>query len=288
MRKKLKKLKVVLHPLFIVLGVLMMILGRAKAFFICTLSAFLHEWAHSIVAEKYGYKMERIRLMPFGAELYGDTDSFVDKDEIYIALAGPLSNFIICIIILGIWWISPDSYGASIDIFETNLVMGMFNLLPFFPLDGGRIILALISLKTTRRTGAKIVKNATKVFALTLFMGFLISILYEINLTLGIMGFLLFFSASASQRDAVYEKLSLLEMVKTKKVRWGVVSVPFDMPIYELRRLHTKNQVTVFKIINKDGMEEFSFSELELERVLVFITQDMKVGSVKRYIDQNL
>ena len=222
--------------------------------------------------------------MPFGAELYGDTDSFVDKDEIYIAIAGPISNFVICVILLGFWWLFPGSYGSTIEIFETNLVMGIFNLLPFFPLDGGRVVLAIISTKYSRRFGAKIVKNATKIFAMVLFVGFLLSILNKVNITLGIMGFLLFFSASSSKRDAVYEKVSLSKMVKSKKITWGMASVPFDMPLYELRRQHSRNQITEYKVINEKGDVEFSFSELELEQILVELRQDMKVGELKKII----
>ena len=275
MKKRLKKLKVVLHPLFFVFGIIMIVVGRGRAFFICTLSAFCHELAHSKVADKYGYKMERIRLMPFGAELHGDTDSFVGRDEIYIALAGPMLNFLICVFILGIWWLFPGSYDSTIEIFETNLVMGAFNLLPFFPLDGGRVLLSIVSMKTSRRTGAKIVKNTTKLFAITLFIGFILTCFFEPNLTLGVMGFMLFFSATASQREAVYEKLSLVELVKTKKVRWVTMSIPEDTAIYEVRRMHSKNQIAIFKVISKDGREIFSFNELDLERILASINQDL-------------
>lgn len=226
--------------------------------------------------------------MPFGAELYGDTDSFVGRDEIYIAFAGPVSNFIVCVLILGIWWLFPASYSSTIDIFETNLVMGCFNLLPFFPLDGGRILLALISFKHTRRIAAKLVKNATKIFAITLFIGFVLTCFYEVNFTLGIMGFMLFFSATASHREAVYEKLSIVEMVTNKKVRWGIMSVPFEMPLYEVRRFHTKNQVTIFNVINKDGLVDFSFSELDLERVITYMNQDQAVGEVKYHLKMHV
>lgn len=281
MKKRLKKLKVVLHPLFFVFGIIMIVVGRGRAFFICTLSAFCHELAHSKVADKYGYKMERIRLMPFGAELHGDTDSFVGRDEIYIALAGPMLNFLICVFILGIWWLFPGSYDSTIEIFETNLVMGAFNLLPFFPLDGGRVLLSIVSMKTSRRTGAKIVKNTTKLFAITLFIGFILTCFFEPNLTLGVMGFMLFFSATASQREAVYEKLSLVELVKTKKVRWVTMSIPEDTAIYEVRRMHSKNQIAIFKVISKDGREIFSFNELDLERILASINQDLLVKDLK-------
>jgi len=278
---KIKRLKIALHPLFILLGILMLILGLGRMFFICTLSAFCHEWAHSLVAEKYGYKMERIRLLPFGAELNGETDDFSGRDEIYIALAGPMMNFVICFIIVASWWIFPEVYGSTIDIFESNLVMGVFNLLPFFPLDGGRILLSIVSLKRTRKDGAKVVKNATKLFAITLFLGFILTCFHKINLTLGIMGFMMFFSASSSARDAVYEKLSLKELVTNKCVRWVTMSIPQSMRLYELRRLHIKNQIIEFKVMNASGKEEFSFTEIDLEESKLELKQTECVSELR-------
>ena len=137
---------------------------------------------------------------------------------------------------------------------------------------------------------AKVVAGeyATKIFAITLFIGFVLTCFYEVNFTLGIMGFMLFFSATASHREAVYEKLSIVEMVTNKKVRWGIMSVPFEMPLYEVRRFHTKNQVTIFNVINKDGLVDFSFSELDLERVITYMNQDQAVGEVKYHLKMHM
>lgn len=266
------------------LGILLIFLNRGSSFFICTFSAFLHELGHKTIAEKYGYKMNKIRLMPFGAELHGDTDCFDGKDEIFISLAGPLVNFFICIILLGWWWINPAIYDRTIDIFETNLGLGIFNLLPLFPLDGGRILLSLLSQKTTRRNSAKIVKNITKIFAITLFMGFIITLFNEVNLTLGVMAFMLFFTASSSAKDAVYQKVSLVNLIQKKAVQWGYISVPETMKIYELKKLHIKNRVFIFIVLNGLGNEVFRFSEIDLERIESRLEPTKKVSEIKNFI----
>lgn len=262
-----KRLQVTIHPMFIILGLILVIMGNYAVFFICTISAFLHEMGHLVVAEKFGYKMSKIRLMPFGAELHGETDDFDGVDEIYIALAGPIVNFFICLIILGLWWITPRVYGFTEPIFETNLVMGIFNLLPLFPLDGGRIVLSILSRKMTRQDAAKSVKKITRVAAVTMFLCFILTCFFKLNLSLGIMAFMLFFTASSNEKNAVYQRISLIKLVQKRPVKWTILSVPEETRVFELKRLHNKNCVSVFIVIDKRGHELFRFSELDLEKI---------------------
>lgn len=284
MKKRFHKLRISIHPLFIILGLILVVLGRSTAFFICTISAFFHELGHSIVAEKYGYKMQKIRLMPFGAELHGDTDSFDGNDELYIALAGPCVNFVVCVTLLGLWWLSPRVYGFTYQIFETNLVMGCFNLLPLFPLDGGRVLLYFVSRQMTRKAGAKVVKKITKIFACTLFLVFLLTIIFaSANFSFGIMAFMLFFSASSSANEAVYQKISLKELVQSKCVKWVIYSVPETKRLYELRHYHIKNQVAIFIVLNGCGKEMFRFSELDLEQISVKTYESMQISELNNF-----
>lgn len=100
----------------------------------------IHECAHIFVTRRLGIKIKKIEVLPFGitARLW---DEGIKKpvDEIKIALAGPLSNFIIAYLAYGLvggWW---RDY-----IVCTSLVIGIFNLLPAMPLDGGRVLKAIL------------------------------------------------------------------------------------------------------------------------------------------------
>lgn len=274
-------LKVSLHPLFLILGAVLLIMGEGAVFFICTFSALLHELGHGIVAEKFGYKMKKIKLMPFGAELLGDTDSFDGNDELFIAIAGPCVNLFICLIILGLWWVFPEVYSLTELIFTNNLVMACFNLLPLFPLDGGRVLLSFLNRKMNRREAVKIVKLITKIFAITLFLCFILTIFNKLNLSLGIMAFMLFFTASSSAKDAVYQKISLKELVQNRCVRWVNMSVPATKKVYELTRYHLKNQIIIFIVVDEEGRELFRFDELKLEKIRNFLPQSEEIGKIK-------
>jgi len=279
--------KISMHPLFLILGVVLFFLGELSVFIVTTLSALLHEFSHYLVASKLGYSMIKIRLMPFGAELFGDFDSFQNRDELKIAIAGPIMNFCVCIIVLGLWWIKPALYGISDVFFSTNLVMGIFNLLPIFPLDGGRILLCLLSKKLERKKSAKLVKSITKTFAIGLFILFILTLVYKINLTFGIMAFMLYFSASSNFKEATYQKIKLSELVKDKCVEWVIMSVPEKMQCYELRKKHIKNKVIQFIVLDSDNKISHSFNELELEDVIVNINPTLPVKNLKNILLNN-
>lgn len=110
----------------------------------------LHELSHSYVAQRYGVVIERIILLPIGGisemkELPKDP-----HQELRIALAGPLVNFLIAGICYPFLLILGNSVSADVSFLIyyfifVNLLLGAFNLLPAFPMDGGRVLRAFLA-----------------------------------------------------------------------------------------------------------------------------------------------
>lgn len=129
------------------------IMGAAGAV-VLFFSVFVHELMHSVVAIRYGMKVRQIMLFIFGgvSEIAEETRDF--KKEFNIAIAGPATSFVIAAVLAGTWWAISNAevanfylmlvmqtiegvllYGAII-----NALVGGFNLIPAFPLDGGRVL----------------------------------------------------------------------------------------------------------------------------------------------------
>lgn len=133
------------------------IIGIACAF-ISLFSILLHEVGHSIIASKYGIKFQKIILFALGGIALNRTEITVPKKEIYMALAGPLVSFIISGLSFLLWFIffqnhmfiSQNSPFDMIFFYSgiINLVVGLFNLLPIFPCDGGRILRSILTYYT--------------------------------------------------------------------------------------------------------------------------------------------
>ena len=115
------------------------------------LSVALHEMSHSFVALKYKLPIFSITLFIFGgiAQMKGEPPH--PKAEFRIAVAGPLSSFLLSLIFFIIHNLVTVQAAKALFIYlaQINLILGIFNLIPGFPMDGGRVIRALIWKKTS-------------------------------------------------------------------------------------------------------------------------------------------
>lgn len=120
----------------------------------CFACVILHELGHSLTAMHFGIGVRRILLLPIGGMAEFDSIPRQPRREILITLAGPAVNFVLA----GLLWImlppAPAEESARLNPLEFghllllwNLLMGGFNLLPAFPMDGGRILRALLALR---------------------------------------------------------------------------------------------------------------------------------------------
>jgi Zn-dependent protease len=128
--------------------------GTILVLFTCVV---LHEFGHSFTAMAFGVNVRRILLMPIGGMAEFDNIPREPARELLITLAGPAVNFAIAALLslaidvpAGWKLISFPYYPATAEgfaqlVLHWNLLMGCFNLVPAFPMDGGRILRALLA-----------------------------------------------------------------------------------------------------------------------------------------------
>jgi Zn-dependent protease/CBS domain-containing protein len=202
-------------------------LALVAIMFACVLA---HELGHALVARHLGIQSKSIILLPIGGiTQLEDCRPAVDpkvaswKTDIPIALAGPLINLLIAFVSAGIllavapqvanlWtWPFVQSGNLLRSLVWANLYLAGFNLLPAYPMDGGRVLRALFSrtmdpVRATRRA-----VSIGQTFA-TIFM--LVGMLWNIWLTL--VGFFLFIASQMEERSVVFQ--SVLERVRLEDI----------------------------------------------------------------------
>jgi Zn-dependent protease/CBS domain-containing protein len=109
-------------------------------------SVLAHELSHAILARRFGLKVEGITLFIFGGVTSIDTDSRTPREEALIAAAGPATSLLIGAVLVGVdVFVDQPQLGALIGwLGFVNIALGIFNLIPGFPMDGGRVLRALI------------------------------------------------------------------------------------------------------------------------------------------------
>lgn len=149
------------------------------------LSVTLHELGHSMQALKFGVRVRNITLMPMGGLAQMEEIPEEPNKELRIALAGPLVNFGIAALLIGIGallntraLLSYSELSAALGsvswsgllayLATANLLLGLFNLLPAFPMDGGRILRALLAKRMNHAKATKIAAQVGQGFALLL------------------------------------------------------------------------------------------------------------------------
>ncbi len=141
-------------------------------------TVFLHELGHALAALQFGVKTKDITILPIGGMARLEKIPEKPKEEFVVAIAGPAVNVILAVITgLFINFPAPEQLAdilqggvnASnffIQFFVVNIWLAIFNLVPAFPMDGGRILRALLSIKLPRYLATKIAARVGQILAI--------------------------------------------------------------------------------------------------------------------------
>lgn len=133
-----------LHPNWGV--VLPWVIGLITALLLFT-SVLLHELGHSLTARSQGITVNSITLFLFGGIAAIDRESTTPGKAFQVAIAGPLVSFGLFGVLFALTAVLPPTtpaHGLVTDLAQINLVLGLFNLIPGLPLDGGQVLKALV------------------------------------------------------------------------------------------------------------------------------------------------
>lgn len=187
------------------------------ALFLCVV---LHEFGHALAAKRYGVGTRNITLLPIGGVANLKDMPENPKEEFIIAIAGPLVNVVIALLL---WLIVPidqflvedpemlEEQLSSINagnflfyLFAVNVALVAFNMIPAFPMDGGRVFRAILSTKMSRVRATQTATALGKFLALLFFLFGLFS-----NIILAIIAVFIYFGAHSE--NIVIQQISLLQ-----------------------------------------------------------------------------
>ena len=182
-------------------GSLQWILGGTAAvgLFLCVL---LHEFGHSLVAMRYGYEIESITLW-----LFGGVARFTEipedwRQELNITVAGPVVSVLLGVVSYAVFVVLPEAQAAAKFVFGylalTNVALAVFNMLPGFPMDGGRVLRALLARTRPHAQATQIAAEVGKGFAFLLGIVGLFA-----NLFLIALAFFIYMGASSEAQQSV-------------------------------------------------------------------------------------
>lgn len=220
----------------------------------------LHEICHSLVARSYGIEVREITLLPIGGIASMSSMPEKPSQEFFISIAGPLFNLIVVAVfyiplkrLLGpeVLFYKPFSTATwpltLAYLYWINLILAIFNLIPAFPMDGGRVLRALLAQKMGYQKATKVAVNLGHLFAL----GFAYFGIVGFNIILIAIAIFIYVAASNEELQ-----VDLKETLKKFKVK-DILSADFftvnaDTPLSKVLELIFHSHQEDFPVV-EDG-----------------------------------
>ena len=200
------------------------------------LALSLHELAHMFVATRRGYSIKEFKINMFGVaiELNEQID---DKDSFAINIAGPVCNLILCVACVALYWLIPASFQILNKFCVSNLILAVFNLLPVYPLDGGKVFSSLMSNKRY-----KVFNKAVKIILTIIsLIFFVVSCFYVINFCWLLLAVFFFTTDSKNQT-----KFSLFKHKKESIEKVKLLKITGTETLFQLLKLIGTKHYTIF------------------------------------------
>ena len=225
------------------LGALTYVAGLAFAVLLY-LSVLLHEVSHALMAQRYGLGVRSISLHFLGGATEIDSETRTAGQEFKVAVVGPLTSIAVGLLALALLQVTPDGllYVAVEGLAGANLVVGVLNLVPGLPLDGGRVLRALVWQVTgNMHRGTIVAAWGGRVAAVLVLLWPLASrVLLGTSpdvldyLMVAVIASFLWTGATASIVSAKVRRR--LPALKARPLARRVVAVPSDLPVTEAVR----------------------------------------------------
>ena len=265
------------------------------ALFTCVI---LHEYGHALTAKKYQVDTLDIIISPIGG--LARLKSLPEKplQEFYIAIAGPLVNVVIATLLGVIIYFGFGQHPLDISenfsqihvfseflkmVFLTNVALFIFNLIPAFPMDGGRVLRSLLSLKMSRVKATLIASMIGKVMAI----GFIIAAFMNSHVILGFIGVFIFTMAHTE-----YKQIKLMDKLRSTNI--GQLAVMDFVPLRTdvlISEVVNSGLLKSHIVVNEFGIPVGSLPLHFIEDAQQNLSDDLTVGELSspkiRYLDES-
>lgn len=269
-----------INPLFFIVVSIAYLSGNIYSFTVTFLSLVIHELIHLLLLSKKHVVIEKISVEPFGICIKSKNPENIAP---IVFIGAPIFNLIIGFMFL---YFSRIFYKeAFFFIYEVNLSLGLFNLLPILPFDGGRFILVSFLKKD---------KNIKKVMTFSsITLGIVITILGAMflkitnyNFSVCLIGIFIIFNAVCENETNNFKKSKKIIQKSntiTQKTSTKIVSVPYDYPAHKLISEFLSNEYYIVNII-KNGKIFNTVTENQIINCVVNSDKNLKIYEINWHI----
>jgi Zn-dependent protease/CBS domain-containing protein len=260
--------------------------------FLCVL---LHEFGHALAARTFGIRTPDITLLPIGGVARLERMPANPQQEFVIAIAGPAVNVLIAIVIyvvmggtIPVTEFDPvdTASGTLLDnLLEVNLMLVVFNMIPAFPMDGGRVLRALLATRMRYPAATRLAARIGQVIAVLLGLYSLApSDIQILGFGGPMLGFIAIFVFLGAQQELAYAQFR--ETAQNLRVGQAMITrfraVPISLRVGEIARTLAESNQGVFPFVDEQLHFHGIASREELQRAATQLPPDASASSVAR------
>jgi Zn-dependent protease/CBS domain-containing protein len=254
-------------------------------------SVVAHELAHGLVGRANGITIKSITLFIFGGAAHMTREPSQAAQELRMAIAGPVSSLVIA----GLFWAASNTFNGTspqlalmaLWLAQINLVLAVFNLFPGFPLDGGRILRAIVWRFSGYKKATRIATQAGRVVGYLFVLGGVAIIIVDQNwlsgVWLGLIGLFLESTARASYKQAMLQQV-LQGMTAAEVMLSGCRRVPRETTVSELATEYGDSDERCF-IVADEGRAEGIITLHNIASVAKSEKDSTRLGQIARPLE---
>ncbi|MBY6005709.1 site-2 protease family protein [Salipiger bermudensis] len=261
--------------------------GFVLALFACVVA---HEFGHALTARRYGIKTPDITLLPIGGLARLERMPETPRHEILVALAGPAVNIVIWAVLMlfgaGTRLDALAALGSAPGAFlgqlaAVNLFLALFNLLPAFPMDGGRVLRAALATRMDRVHATRAAATAGQ------FMAFLFAFwgLASGNFMLLLIAIFVFFAGQAESQDVSSRAVAKGLMARDAMITSFESLSPSD-PIHVAAQTLIRTTQHEFPVLDEDGRLAGFLTRTALFHAVAEGQNTLEIGAVMEEVPQ--
>ncbi|MBA5849919.1 M50 family metallopeptidase [Clostridium sp. cel8] len=248
-----------INKYFIPYVIFLTIIGYRGQIFYTFIIVFCHELIHYLVARYYKFSGFDIEFIPIGTVMkLRDLDEANKEEDIVISACAPLANLFFSVVFY--FFYIKTQINLAYMLCYINLGIGLFNLIPAFPLDGGRILRDILNFKTNYRRANKIMIIVSIIIGGILMLIYLISFLKgEGFFNIGIIGLFIVISSLKENERISYILMSDIIKKKYKFLKRGYMenrsmSIHYKKDLLTAMSMFDKNKYNIFNVLD-DNMK---------------------------------
>lgn len=274
MQIRLRSLTLRLDWLMVLFPCIAAMLGECDAAVMLLLSLTAHECAHWAAARALGVSMPFIRLTPFGGMARIENPYSVSAARICaVAIAGPLANLLLLLTSAALCHWLPSAAPFALELIQINALLMSFNLLPALPLDGGRILCALLSRRISEFSALHICLWIGRILAMILILLALFGLIVHRRLNLSFLFAAAFILTSASDERRALSKSRIHALMRClqpfKEPRPAAIyAIDASTSSQEALRVVRPHRITLFAVYHEGKLREITDDRTLIQKIL--------------------